>query len=484
MSPISPKLLKNNNDHANITALKDTVTSSLQYSPLVVSKLFNPSSNNATTELSVSSAPNTPNYYQSPPSHSLKRFNFVADKPESLSSRSSSSDDSKPMIKNCSHENSYSSLSVTSMPPMSTILEDDTNNEPACAIKTINNTLGPSTNGESNGQESQPHTTKRSNLLPNLDVIMSTMNCSGFIGYTTTETKNSISKEDMEGDGHNDGSCTEFCEHSVIDLTSHVCASRTSSSDSSQSECSTSSTNTNLSVLLGKTQSFDSYDNCYEDASTTKTKMVTPMIDDFIPAPSSSSCTLSNYRWIKSPSVCDTEDDAVLTVSRFSESVTELRGNTPTNDALRDAQNEHVLESVNDVPNEQSHVLNNIDSQTDEDCIDSIDGDSSFISPFSILASLDGTTSKASSKPTPECYINRNRPRSQSFSAVPSKNNSMYLNVFNLPASALRKHFKKSHSFSHSHINKRLVLHTQYHFVLSIQLSFLPFVTDVIIIIL
>ncbi len=472
------------------------------HSPLVVSKSCTPYTYNIPTDLVISSAPNTPSCY--PSCSPQKPFNFPAahlDKTENFSRRNTFTDGNKSAIRRLSLESSHSSsLSVSSMPLMSTILEDEINNVSCAnnndnddninddafeAIVETDNVLTID-NNRFVMDSSLNYTNKRktSNIPSNLDTIVTMMNSNGFNTTETTYDSNKgetcvLQQGDIPHDCSSSSSCTEYCQHSVIDLTSHVCASRTTSSDSNQSQCSnswqvapkitqirtdTSGLSNNAMMLMEENESFESYNHFYEDAENEDITL-TAAVDDVTSLSQSvshSSCIPLNYRSVKSHGICSTDEGTLLTVSCYSESVAELiidHDSTiftcQNNDKLSKTTELHSIDST-DIPNGQELplTLKSNDTKNDKDCTksDNDSSPSSLISLFSILASLDEADgSDTSSTHTPERTL-RKPLRSLSCSAVPSKNSSsMYSNVFNLPAgpaNVLRRSFRKSHSFS------------------------------------
>ena len=293
-----------------------------------------------------------------------------------------------------------------------------------------------------------------------------------------------VKREDSETDKD------EPRSHSVIDLTTHITASRTSSTDSSQSECSNSlevlpktikqlshpHTSNNSLPESPLTKDFGNF--CNPSANHSKSEMKcgsnltpdeTPLV--FSPSPpsspsSSSCCNLSNYRWIKSQSICSTDADTILPVtfdnkvlqsSCFADSTEELCYNgvfKSSSDALPhasvgDDQAQSHTPSITNAEEEESE--RNLIPSTQNDDNDEEMKSSSIFSLLSVLADLEEMGSDESKN---------SLDYSKTCSGAPFKNNfsSMYSGILTLPAGpavAIRRGLKKSNSLTQGQSTKK-----------------------------
>ena len=269
---------------------------------------------------------------------------------------------------------------------------------------------------------------------------------------------NEWAESNKDNDIHSDDSSTCLPEHSIIDLTTHSSASRTSSSDSNQSDCSTfwrvtpkvSTLPTVVNIAPKPEEALTENDFKYYDQSSDTDTSKVP--NDLVGVASLSSTPSSScgLQWIKSDSIHGNDDDTILTVSCFSDSVCDMDVPVPLSPDPTGIGGDPVPQDLGSDPLSPDPTGIGDDPLSPDPSIeiDSTDDEtstSSMCSLYSVLASLEQSCD--------------HRKKFGSYSYTPPTRGG-YSSVFNLPAgpaNALRRSFKKSHSFSPTANSKKLV---------------------------
>lgn len=243
------------------------------------------------------------------------------------------------------------------------------------------------------------------------------------------------------------------CEHSVIDLT-HIKVSHTSSTDSEHSVEFTwpvGSPKTTRRASLSVTTPTAQHDSAFSEDNdvfhTNEEKLFT--CGGSPPSSPSSTASSSCYSFLNPvQSNISSDCDTVLTMSCISGSVANLPINGGTNMQL-------VIVSDSQVNNDSTSNKAN-----DDNGDSGSEGVSPVVSVVSLLSVLTGLEEplEGSLQSSVVAKKKKHKTRSISCSGVPTRKDSVYSSVFNLPAgpvNPLRKTFRKSNSYTNSVPTKR-----------------------------